>query len=190
MRRLVFTLVPLLLACERQPVAPDVSPSFDFANAPDFTGIVVRGEAVGGASWPDPEKNLRITIGFDPVELCADPMAFDLLIFASKNLPIDRTNMLLELNDARIAVWPFSGNSCASYRTVAPLATGYGDLVATNNDYPFGSANANTHTRGLSAHGTLAWTADGSPAQVSGHLRVVWDKTSPPRIIDRQIILR
>lgn len=192
MRRIALTLVPLLLfACEQQTTPPEFAPSYAIDNAPDFTGIVIRGQDPAGTNWGDPVRGLRITIGYDPVDRCLDPANYtdyDLVIWADKFLPTGRDNSLNQWKDARIAVWPFFANDCALFSTIQPLATGYGDANWLDNDF-FGSSNQNSNIWGAMVHAALTSTADGSTMQVSGHYKILWDKKSPARILTRNIIL-
>jgi hypothetical protein len=69
MRRLLFTLVPLLLlACEREPVAPavDESPTFNYMNNPDNGNPQVwRNESDAAYRWFD--GSLRATVTTVPL---------------------------------------------------------------------------------------------------------------------------
>ncbi len=190
MRYLRLALLPLVFAACADTQAPlKQTPQFDFANAPDFTGIVERASGGAWASWGDPVAGTRVTIGLDMVEWCSEVYDFDELHWADKYLPNVRLNSLNAWDDARITVWPFFAFDCGLFTTVQPLASGLGQAMYLDNDL-FGSPNANTNTWGFMAHGTLAWTADGTPAQLSAHLRWVWKKGEPAQIITRKIVLK
>lgn len=189
MRRAILLLVPLFLfACDREPAAPDTAPSFDFANAPDFSGIVSRSDGPAAYTFADPATGWRVTFGLDVAEYCAGIIDFDLLYWSDKYLPTDR---LVSLNkmEARTAVWPFLAFDCALFTTVDPLASGLSTFYYIDNDL-FGSDNPNVNAWGFKATGTLAWTADGTPAQFSFHRRLVWDKDNPARLVSQKLTLK
>jgi hypothetical protein len=191
MRYLRLALLPLVFAaCTDAGTSLDQTPQFDFANAPDFSGIVERSDGYAAYTWADPATGWRVTFGLDMLEYCDGIVDFDLLYWADKNIPND-PDRIVSLNkmEARTAVWPFLDFDCALFTSVDPLASGMSTFYYIDNDI-LGSTSANTNSWGFMASGTLAWTADGSPAQFSFVRRLVWKKDEPARVVAQKLVLR
>jgi len=173
-----FLLLPLLLiACTDTQAPIDQQPLFDIDNGPAQSGIVVRDGAVTAFSFGDFASGQRVTFGTFDEEYCAGILDFDEIIWADKVLPLKlfRLNSLNKMDDVRTTVWPFTAFDCDLFTTVEPVARGTSDLIYIDNDV-FISENPNVNSYGVSAHGALAWTADGSPANLSFHVRIVEKK--------------
>jgi hypothetical protein len=159
MRRIALTLAPLLLlACDRAPVAPDggpnVDPTFNIANAPLESGIVVRGGWPVGALMRDPETQLGLALGIGAVEYCSGTPIYYLQTWADKELA-DRIVTNAQGTDVPTEVWdaPPGNWNCAAIMAGEPLAAGVSHVIATNNDlYNSGEMNRVVHWR---AHGIL-----------------------------------
>ena len=192
MRYLRFTLLPVLLvACTDTQAPIDQQPLFDFANAPPQSGIVERGDGVWAVSWSDSKTGWRVVFGADMLEFCSGIVDFDEVHWADKVLP-QETERIVDLSkkgEARTSVWPFMAFDCGLFTTVDPLASGLSVLISTDNDF-YGSNNPNTNSWGFRAHGTLAWTADGSPAHFSFHRQLVWHKGNPAQIKTQKLVLK
>ncbi|MBE0593563.1 MAG: hypothetical protein IH616_14310 [Gemmatimonadales bacterium] len=192
MRYLRLMIVPLLLvACTETQTPLDQTPQFDFANAPEQTGVVYRGSSTDfGWSFPDFKTGWQVTFGFDVVQYCNGVWDGDELYWADKLLPGDefRDVSLNKFGEARTAVWPFTDFDCDLFATVAPLASGTSVMLLIDNDWS-GSARPNTNTWGWMLHGTLAWTADDSPAQFSFHRRLVWNKDKGTKLVSQVLTL-
>jgi len=191
MRYLRLALLPLLLlACTDTQTSLDQTPQFDFANAPDFSGIVERSDGPSAYVFPDAATGWQVTFGVDMLEFCDGIADFDLLYWADKNLPNDPDRWVsLNKMEARTAVWPFLDFDCALFTTVEPLATGMSTFYFIDNDI-LGSDSPNTNSWGFMAAGTLAWTADGTPAQFSFHRRLVWHKDTPTKLVSQKLTLK
>ena len=195
MRYLCFAVLSLLLvACTETQAPIDQQPLFDFANAPEQSGIVERGDGVWAWSWPDPKTGLRVVFGADMTEFCGGIIDFDEVHWADKVLPNEDERIVsLDVSrDIRTSVWPFLDFDCALFTSVDPLASGTSTLKRTDNDLT-GTPGANTNTWGFMAHGTLAWTADGSAAQFSFHRRMQWDTNDFAgtfRVLTQKLTLR
>ncbi len=172
-----LALVAALLAgaCTDQATTPttvaiDNATHSGIGNAPEFSGIIVRGQATNAWTWVDVVSGYRVVIGADMNEYCAGVINFDLVFFQDINLSNGRP--LLEVvdgDDMRTTVWDFLSFDCALFTTVDPVAYGYADLVNTDNDL-FGTApgDNNANAWGLRAHGILSYQ-DGSDAVFSAH---------------------
>ena len=136
MRRLALFLVPLLLlACDRQPAAPDAAstPTFDIGNAPPQSGIVLRNGEPFFFLWGFPSENFEVAIGADAREFCAgwpDPWGaeFSIVTRAHKQL-VDRLMSRFQGRDVTTGVWPYGYRDmaifCAQINGGAePFATG------------------------------------------------------------------
>ena len=164
-------LVVGLLACELNAptdVVPQGPALFEIANAPDVSGIVVRGEEPFATTWVDPNAGTRVVIGVDPVQFCGGA-SFEVVPFQDAILSDGRFVRLLQGTGMATSVWPFTGFSCALFTTVTPLATGVSDLVYTDNNL-FGSIDPNANAWGYLAHGTLT-RPSGAAGRFSGHAR-------------------
>jgi hypothetical protein len=188
----------LVASCQDAPVEPAematvAAPSFGIGNAPDQTGVVYRGAGGWWEVFNDPATGWAVTFGINLPEACTGDAVFAELQWADKDLPVEffRDNSLNIAESAYTVVWPFTVafqvEDCELYTTVEPVATGYSDLVWTDNDL-FGSDNPNSNTWGWMAHGTLAW-ADGTPAHFSFHRRLVWHKDAPAKLVSQKLNL-
>jgi hypothetical protein len=159
MRRFALTLAPLLLlACDRAPVAPvagpNVEPTFNIANAPLESGIVVR------AGWPvagyrlDPETQLGLAIGMGAKEICSGASFYSFLTWADKLLR-DRLVTIGQGTDIPTEVWDASlGLDCPSIMAGEPLATGVSQNVSTINNLA-GLSDRVPRIQTWTAHGIL-----------------------------------
>jgi hypothetical protein len=193
MRYLRLALVPFVFAaCTDTQTPLNQSPQFDFANAPDQTGVVYRGGEDGwGWSFGDAKTGWRVTFGFDVIHYCnTGEIVGDELHWADKLLPGDEFRLvsLNKFDEARTAVWPFQAFDCDLFTTVDPLASGNSVMLLIDNDWT-GSDRPNSNTWGWTAHGTLAWTSDGSAAQFSFHRRLVWHKDAPSEVKTQKLSL-
>jgi hypothetical protein len=174
MRRVTFSLVPLLLlACERQPAAPDITPTLGIANAPAQSGIVLRAETQEAWIWSDLKAGLQLDLAFDPVAACTGNFAADWVSFQAASLPNGRLTFR-EAGPVQASVWGFVEFDCSRFLTEEPLATGEVNYRSTDNDY-FGAGDHSVNSWGLMANGKLT-RPDGGSANLSAHIRVVDDR--------------
>jgi len=182
MRYLRIALLPLLLvACtDRGPVAPDVVPSFDFANAPAVSGVVVRGSGEElGLLALDEKTGLMAFIGVDIVTTCAGgDAALGLIHWQRHEAPTnpERIHSVYAGTDVPVTVWPAFGLDCARLTTETPLGVGTVRVHGTDNDelrwlYP---DQNNVNAFGFFAKGEVELTAGGS-ARLDAGYRIVWD---------------
>ena len=153
MQKLTFLLVPLLaLACDRPPVAPDVVPTLNIANAPELTGIVMRDDAPLGFYARDPETGLFFTLGVDAYELCSSgaPDRYPLR-WADKEL-VDRFVSNAQGTSVPTQVWftPEGIPTCGDILASQPIATGESEVFSVQT----GNAQ-NTAQAIWGAHGIL-----------------------------------
>jgi hypothetical protein len=194
MRYLRIALLPLVFAaCTDTSTPLNETPQFDFANAPDQTGIVYRGASGGwGWSFADAETGWRVNFGFDVMHYCnTGEIVGDELHWADKILPGDEFRLvsLNRFDEAWTTVWPFTAFDCGLFATVEPLASGYSMMQLIDNDWT-GSERPNSNSWGWTARGTLAWTVDDSPAQFSFHRRLVWHKDAPAELKSQKLVLK
>jgi hypothetical protein len=182
MRYLCLALLPLLLvACtERQPAEPDIdiAPSFNAQAPPAESGIVTRGDALFALTWIDEQLGLRAVVGADVEEFCTGVVNFDLISWQDVLIAED-VNRVFERfvgHDMYTTVWDFLDFDCAKFTSLNPIAFGTATMRGTDNDV-YRTSVHNAHAWGLMAQGTLAWTADGSPAHFSGHQRIHFTST-------------
>ena len=161
MRRAILLLVPLFLfACDRQPVAPEVSPTVDIGNAPAQTGIVVRGDYSDGYYFFDSKSNLTAFVGVDIVQFCTDYSSLENGPWADKELR-DRIVTLGQGRDLQTSVWAGDfGFDCAVIEASSPVATGFADMNLTYSDL-LGSAEHASTAVSITAHGILEWVGGG-----------------------------
>ena len=177
MRTLTLPIVPLFfLACGREPVAPDISPTFDIGNAPTQSGIVARAGWPTFIVWRVPAAGLAVTLGVDAAEWCSSPGTADATIvtYADKEL-IDRIVSVGHDTDIPTQVWEhWSGETwgaiCARILTgTLPLATGVSHYVSTANDL-FGTG-VGSDVAMATLHGLLTRPSGG---QAVFHFRMQW----------------
>lgn len=168
--RALMLIPPFLLAsavaCEpnttTEPVPAEV-PSFDIANAPPLSGIVVRYGWPLGALLRDPQTGLGLAIGIGAQEFCSGTPGYYLQTWADNELA-DRIVSIGQSPDAPAEVWAAASPSewtCAAILAGEPLASGVSKTVATFTDYlNTGSGNPIVAWTG---HGILT-TADGARA--------------------------
>jgi len=181
MRRAALLLIPLfVLACDREPVAPDITPTFDDHAPPVESGIVLRGERFDAWTWADSETGLRVTIGFDVLEYCANVFDFELVPFQAAFLPSDRL-LVREAGPMHAAVWGFTAFECDRFTSEQPVATGEVRFRTTDNDFSLTGRN-NVNAYGVMANGVIGLT-DGGTAMLAAHARFLigefgWRPTS------------
>ena len=171
--------IVLAFGCTEAPTASTpqgddaVAPDFNIANAPTFSGVVMRGEVPAASLVSDPKSGMLAVVGLDPADLCAGIFDFDLVPFQEVTWPISQARYarLLQGENMQTTVWPFTNFDCALFSTVTPLATGVSDYVYTNNDELwYGPPNAQSVT--ARAHGRLT-LANGADAQFSSRFHIV-----------------
>lgn len=174
MKRLaLLPVLTLLVACGDTPTEtrmlelPD--PAANFRNGPAEAGVVVRGEAGAAFTWIDPSKGWRAFVGVDILQFCSGVVDFDVVSFQDVRLA-ENVLHLLQGEDMRAAVWGFTEFDCERLATEDPLASGYSDLVRTDNDVLVGGGRSNAF--GFMAQGTLM-DRDGFPVDFSGHQRLL-----------------
>lgn len=148
------------------------------ADPPANSGpIVIRTDDEAAWFLPEEEAGMSVALGWDPLEFCGGTVEFDVLSLQEISVPED-ANRLIDLlkGEVRTSVWPFIVFDCGLFTTVEPLATGYSDLVSTDNDLRvfLNPDNINANAFGLVAHGAL-YDADGDRKQFSFMDRLVWD---------------
>lgn len=157
-----------------------------FADPPPFSGVVIRDEAPFAISWIDPEAGLRVIIGADMDEFCADTFNFDLIAFQDVNLPSGRivSNMSAIM---QTTVWDFLEFDCAMFTTIDPVASGFAKLRGLDNDLT-GSVVNNTNAWTWMVHGKLEdpW---GTRMILSGHITRQFREGEPVTVLTSQIVL-
>lgn len=149
-------LVASTLACEPNTTTEPVSaetPSFNIANAPPLSGIVVRGGFPLGALLRDPQTGLGVAVGIGAQEACSGTALYYLQTWADKELT-DRIVSNGQSTDAPTEVWAAATAdewTCAAILKGAPLASGVSKTVATFSDLD------NT----ASGNRVVAWTGHG-----------------------------
>lgn len=182
MRKAALLLVPLfLLACDREPVAPDTIANFDAADAPPVTsGIVVRHDGHFLLSVADPDSDLWAFIGIDIYDVCDDFLYTRDVIPVHDLFLTGRRIQLAKSDDARTSVWRLSAidgpdlpATCANIAATEPLAVGlshvlYADNAVLTDVAPY----ANPY--GWRFNGLLTG-ADGTKSAFSGHIFWTYD---------------
>jgi len=177
MRWLRLAVFPLVFAActESQPAEPDVdiAPHFNAQAPPAASGIVTRGGVPFALIWVDESAGLRAMVGGDVREYCAGVVDFDLVSWQDVLVAedVDRVFQRFVGHDMYTTVWDFLDFDCAKFTSMDPIAFGTSTMRGTDNDV-YGTTVHNARAWGLMAQGTLAWTADGSPASFSGHQRI------------------
>lgn len=191
-RTLIAALVvsALVVGCAEQSTITESLPQFNFTNAPDASGIVVRDEFPVAFTWVDTKAGTRVTIGVDVFEFCAGIINFDFVPYQDVLLPEDRPLLTLGLgDDMRTTVWPFLDFDCDLFTTVTPLAHGVSDLVHTDNDL-FGAQpdDNNANAWGFMAHGILA-SPSGADAPFHAHIRLRFGNSAGFKVLSAKIVL-
>jgi len=177
MRCLRLALLPLVFAActESQPAEPDIdiAPSLNAQAPPAVSGIVTRGGAPFALIWVDEQAGLRAMVGGDVREYCAGVIDFDLVSWQDVVIAEDVGRVFERFvgHDMYTTVWDFLDFDCAKFTSMDPIAFGTSTMRVTDNDVNRTTVH-NAHAWGLTAQGTLEWTADGSPAYFSGHQRI------------------
>jgi hypothetical protein len=190
MRRVLFLLVPLLVvACDRQPVAPafEAGPhntASSWMNNPDNGNIrITRYGTDFAVSWTDPTTGLRAThttfpipFGGAPETDCGPQALLDPIAEQDAGLLVDP----VFLSDLRAnlmgPVWIIvrdvtQAGDCYGARLVAE---GMGTVHYTDNDvFSAGPGEPNTNAWGFMATGDLV-TVAGVGALYSGHARLAF----------------
>jgi hypothetical protein len=192
MRRATLLLVPLFLfACDREPVAPDITPTLDIANAPEESGIVVRYGTALGFNLGDPAADLVAFMGWDIVNWCAgDNPGYGAQVRAEKEIMEGyRSVMLGTAADLKTSVWRLSEIAaatwsaiCAKIAATEPLATGFSSAVYTDNAFVGYDYVTNANPYGWRYHGLLV-RPDGTGASFSGHHFWMWDQENGVAIV-------
>lgn len=172
MRRAMLFLVPLvLLACDRQPVAPDVTPTLGIADGPAQSGIVTRVADGALVGWfvSDPETQLVLLLGVSAADFCdGAPYTIDEADLQIGRPPSDEGRFVIRVSGpAQATVWA-RGTACVA----PPIATGEVSYRETDNDRMVaGTHNANAW--GWMANGPVELTAGGT-AQLNAHSRHIY----------------
>lgn len=192
MHRAVPLLVPLLLlACDRQPVAPDITPSLDIANAPEESGIVVRYGTPLGFYLADGAADLVAFMGWDIAAWCAgDEFEWGAQVRAEKEIMDGyRSVLLAKATDLETSVWRLSEINAASWPAICtkiaatnPLATGFSSALYTDNSFVGYDYLTNANPYGWRYHGRLV-RPDGRGASFSGHHLWMWDQENGVAIV-------
>lgn len=142
-----------------------------YEGAPFFSGGILP-------LWiPDMKSGMSITLGIDNIDFCLGGFNLDTVSIKEIDIPEDANRINQQLSGSvQAAVWPFTVFECDLFLTVPPLATGYADIQATDNDLLvfLNPDNVNHNAFGISAHGKLQdmW---GATKQMSFTYRVNWD---------------
>jgi hypothetical protein len=170
----------LIIGCTEQnaPTEPQdalTNPTFNFSNAPDFSGIVTRGEHTTLVTWIDPEKGWRVGIGADPTEICVGIFDYELRQVQNVNLQDERIKRLSHGDDMYTTVWDFTAFDCTRFLTEDPLASGVSDVRNTDNDLD-GIQSGENHANawGWSAHGILT-RPSGASVMFNAHFRGMYN---------------
>lgn len=199
MRKLAFILVPLVvLACEREPVAPaQEAPAFDFMNNPDNGNVRIYRVADNdfAVAWTDPRTNLRATHWsnrFVVTPGCGDfeggpASRQEVGLF----LPDDMFASQLRVNE-KGPVWIIvrdlnQAGDCFGAKLVAE---GWGQAHYTDNDAFFiGPEQPNANAWGFTGEGALT-APDGSTRRYAGHLRFTVTNDGTFRVERPQVTIR
>jgi hypothetical protein len=175
MRCAGLLLIPLFaLACDQEPVAPDITPTFDITNGPAESGIITRGQDVYAVFWADATTGLSVTFGVDNLEFCSGVIDFDFVPVKDANLASGRV-VRLQTGMTRASVWGFTTFDCALFTTEEPVASGEAKVQYTDNDvYHWLGSGHNKNAFTFKGTGTLT-DADGNPVTLKAHLLTVWD---------------
>jgi len=178
MRKLTFLLIPLLvLACDRQPVAPDVAPTLDIANAPELTGIVLRFDRPFGFYARDPETGLFFTLGVDGYELCSSGAPDIYSMRVARTELVDRFVLNVQGTSVPTQVWfmPAGIPTCDDILSSQPIATGESEVFSQQT----GNAQ-NTAQAIWGAHGILD----------NGVFHFFWHQSESQGVINLSVTLR
>jgi hypothetical protein len=179
---ILLTLVAFVaVSCDQQPLETSQQPTttgltFNIANAPPQSGIVVRADYTAASLFVDPESGLGALLGVDPVEFCTGPAEFD---FVSFQTAIQRDGRQVDhgMGEWRAFVYPFTTFDCGLFLTVEPLATGMATVVSTDNDlYGIAPGDKNANAWGQTGHGTLV-TPGGESVQFSFKYRARYNNS-------------
>lgn len=143
-------------------------------DAPSVSGIIVRDEAPLGVTWVDVKRGLRVVLGADMDEYCNGIVDFDVISYQSATLPnADAAIVRIGQGTVQATVWSFLDFDCALFTTEAPVASGYADVVSTDNDVEGNDGDdVSANAWGWQAHGTLT-DPGGERVQFSGFVRQV-----------------
>jgi hypothetical protein len=173
---LVLSLVAFVaVSCDQQPAEPTAdqladAPTFNFENAPPFSGIIERAEFPAAYSWVDFKSGLRLTLGFDVFEYCDGTINFDLVWFQDIYNPSRWLGQAQ--GEMQAAVWDFLDFDCELFTTVPPVASGVADFINTDNSWEgVGEDDQFTNSWNLHAKGTLSYSDGGAPAQLNAFLK-------------------
>ena len=170
---LVFLLVGLT-GCNEEPTPTQVTATIDKDSPPAVSGIIVRGETVVAVTWVDWEAGLRVVIGADMDEFCADIYDFDFFAYQDGTLPDGRTFTVGVGGNMQTRVWDFLEWECDLLTTIPPIAVGTSRLMNVDNSLAgVGEDDNFTNTWAWSAQGVLVG-ADGGRAPFNGFLRQVY----------------
>ncbi len=180
MKRLlgVLALGAVLVACSEQATAPQArtpaAPSFDIANAPPETGIVVRSAWNDILIWGVPSAGLEVVMGADAAEFCelwdnwnGDPSpSFNSIMTWADKVLFDRILTIGQDREVATQVWPYGGGALETFCPMVlggaePLATGVTKGLQFSSD--LGGTGRGADVNHQSYHGLLT-RADGSQA--------------------------
>lgn len=168
-------LVASTLACEpntaTEPSAE--TPSFNIANAPPLSGVVVRGGFLLGALLRDPQTGLGVAIGIGAQEFCSGTPLYYMQTWADKELA-DRIVTNGQSTDAPTEVWEAASPdewTCDAILAGEPLASGVSKTVATFND--LSNTGSGNRVISWSGHGILT-RSNGSSAVF--HWKFKWNE--------------
>ena len=142
-----------------------------YEGAPFFSGGILP-------IWiPDMKSGMSITLGIDNISFCQGGFDLDTVSIKEILIPEDANRINQQLSGSvQASVWPFTVFDCDLFLTVPPLATGYADIQATDNDLLVfnNPENVNHNAFGITAHGKLqdVW---GATKQMSFVYRGNWD---------------
>lgn len=167
-------------ATEPTPTVIASTPSFGIVDAPETSGIVMRGETLLGLTWVDVNTGLRLVLGFDPAAWCMGAPTFDVEPFQDVDQGDGRIIDLVQGGDMTTSVWDFLPIDCGRYLTEDPAAYGLANIIGTDNDIDGDRPERkNANIWGWRAFGTLS-TPSGGKAQLSAHQTLLYPEPGGP----------
>lgn len=146
---------------------------------PPMTGAtILRYDDFFAVTYVDIVNNLRVVFGVDMELFCNDIFEPDIVSIMDIVNPNDQNlvNELLRGEDLQCWVYPLTPFDCEIFLAEGPIATGYVDLVSTDNDF-YAFLEERTANRvnsfGTTANGTL-YTPAGQKVLFNFTYRTVW----------------
>ncbi len=190
----VLALGAVLVACSEQATAPQARTAavstFNIANAPPETGIVVRSAWNDILIWGVPSAGLEVMMGADAKTFCTlwdggngdpSPSFVSFMTYADKGL-FDRVLTVGQDREAATQVWPYVDGDLGAFCTMVlggtePLATGVTRGVQFFSD--MGGSGRGADINLWTYHGLLT-RPDGSKAVFAFQMH--WRQWDPTKV--------